>query len=99
MPRKRIVSRTVKGTLATFIALDKASNETFTDTIHLYGEFSTASKALKVLKAMYDDNDRVALYITKTEPFYKRVGMDESKFIELAEELPPLPSNTTEEEI
>ena len=99
MPRKRIVSRTVEGTLVSFIGLNKATNETYSDTIHLYGKYPTTSKALKELKAMYDDSDRVALYITSAEPFFKRFGMSESKFMEQAEELPLLPSSTTEEEI
>ena len=98
MPRKRIVSRTVEGTLVNFIALNKVTNETYTDTMHLYGKFSSMSKALRELKKIFDDNDRVALYIVSAEPFYKRFGMDESKFLDMAEELPLLPSSTTEEE-
>lgn len=99
MPRKRIVSRTVEGTLVNFIAFNKVDNATYTDSMHLYGKYTSASKALKALKSVFDDTDRVALYITSSEPFYKRFGMDESKFLDMAEELPLLPSSTTEEEI
>ena len=98
MARKRIVSRTVKGTFVSFISLDIASNQTSSATAYIYGDYATNDKLLKAVKKFYDNSEHIALYVTASEPFYKRFGMDESKFLELAEELPLLPGSFTEEE-
>ena len=85
MARKRMVTRTITFTTATATVYNIESDEIQTVDYKLSGELS-ADDALKAIAKEY--NEVRPLKVTAVEVMEELYGMEETKFLELAEILP-----------
>lgn len=93
MARKRLVTRTIVSTRAMATVYDIESDEIKTVEYRMSGELS----ADDVLKAIMKEHKEVRpLVVTSVNVHKELYGMEESKFLELAEILPPRAEAQTE---
>nr|DAO57184.1 MAG TPA: Histone-like Protein p6 [Bacteriophage sp.] len=94
MARKRMITRTITSTTATVTVYNIATDEIQTIEYKLSGEFS----ADDALKAITEEHAEVRpLKVTSVDVQEELYGMEESKFLELAEILPSRAKAKSEE--
>lgn len=98
MARKRMVTRTVTGTRVNVLCLDTVKCEPFNKEVIITGTGLDDKKLLKEVKKVVDTDEITAVKIVDTESVETLYGMDEQKFIELAEVLPPRGTKADETE-
>ena len=89
MARRRMVTRTITFTKAEVMTVDVTTAEVSTNEYRINGLFEGTTDLLKALKKAYETD---YIKLVKIEGFNSEeilFGMDESKFMELAEVLPP----------
>lgn len=89
MARVRMITRTVNVTNCEVMGLTISTALPTTQTLKLSGTYENTAEALKAIKKQYETDDykpAAVLSMTVDEILY---GMEEAKFIELAEILPP----------
>ena len=89
MARRRMVTRTINFTKADVMTVNVSTAEVAIRDYRINGTYDTKEELLKVLKKAYE-TDRIKLVNIETiETEEVLFGMDEIKFMELAEVLPP----------
>ena len=89
MSRIRMITRTVTVTEVEVMCLTVSTAKVSTMVYALSGEYDTTDLALKAIKSEYETDDFKPTAIVKMSSKEVLYGMPESKFIELAEVLPP----------
>lgn len=87
--RKRMVTRTIVSTTCEVKVYHKSANEVVTETHTLAGNYSaeTYDKAMKQLKKLIEDGERVVVAIIEMHTVEHKYGMEEGDFIRLAHTL------------
>ena len=87
--RKRMVTRTIVSTTCEVKVYHKSANEVVTETHTLSGNYSaeTYDKAMKQLKKLIEDGERVVVAIIEMHTAEHKYGMEEGDFIRLAHTL------------
>lgn len=88
MARKPMVTRTFDSTKVTALCLDITNEEPCNKEFILPRTFKDEKTLMKKLKS-YETDDLKIVHVVKQEVEHRLYGMEESKFIELAEILPP----------
>lgn len=86
MARKRMVTRTIKGTKADVLKVNVETAETFISTVVVSGTFKDNKSLLKAI-AKNDEEDVKTVAVISHETIQKLYGMPEDKFIMLADEV------------
>lgn len=89
MPRMRKVTRTVFVTHATCLCLNTETAEPFNETISLSGTYKDNADILKACKKLLENETVSVAKVVDVVTESKLYGMDEQKFISLADEMPP----------
>ena len=89
MARKRMVTRTINFTKADVMTVDITTAQVLTQEYRISGTYDTENDLLKVLKKAYETDFTKLVKIEHFENEEILFGMEESKFMELAEVLPP----------
>lgn len=89
MPRKAMVTRTIETTKVVAFCADITTQQPYTAEYILSGTFEDEKNLMKALKKVVDDDTHRAISVISTEVIETLYGMDEQKFISLAEVLPP----------
>ena len=87
---KEMITRTVKGTILTLMALDTESGECVHVEEIVKGEVTDDNKAMKRIRKKYDGNTIQPVQIVKKEEVVKRYAMSEEDFLKNAVEIPLL---------
>ena len=93
MAREPKVTRTIKVTNVTFLAIDLVSAEPYTETVNITHAPKTEKLIMKKLEKEFDNENRKAVKIVDISITEKLYGMSEEDFIAYAEEMPPRKSN------
>lgn len=83
MARKRVVSRTVKGTIVNVLAVDIETQEVKEIEIPVGVKYTSTEKALKAISKIMPENQKAVAVLTLTE-FEQKYAMDEEQFIKMA---------------
>ena len=83
MARKRVVSRTVKGTIVNTLCVDVETQEVKEIEIPVGVKFTSNEKALKAISKLLPENQKAVAVLTLTE-FEQKYAMEEEQFIKLA---------------
>ena len=86
MARKRMVTRTIKTTSAEVLKVNLENAETFKETVVVSGVFKDNKSLLKVISKNDPENMKTVAIINTTVSD-KLYGMEEAKFLLLAEEI------------
>ena len=89
MARKPMVTRTIKSTNVNVMCFDITHGESMNKQFHISGVYKDTDKLLKVLKLVYETDDVKLVHIVDVSENETLYGMDEQKFIDNAEILPP----------
>lgn len=85
MPRKRVVTRTITGTVVTANVADLVDNTIKEISATLSGEYKNNDKLLRDMKKAYDSDTQKVLQITSTQQVTHKYGMSEIEFLANAE--------------
>lgn len=85
MPRKRVVTRTLTGTVVTANVADLVDNTIKEISATLSGEYKSNDKLLKAMQKAYDSDTQKVLQITSTQQVTHKYGMSETEFLANAE--------------
>ena len=88
MSRERMITRTVEITTAEIMCLDVVTAEVVTKRCDISGVF-TDEELLKAIKKICETDTFKVVHVVSQKTSELLYGMPESKFIELAEILPP----------
>lgn len=88
MARERMITRTVEITTAEVMCMDVIKAEVITKTYDMSGTF-TDDELLKAIKKLYETDTFKIVHVASQKTSELLYGMPETKFIELAEILPP----------
>jgi len=91
MPSKKRITRTIKTAQVTVLCLNTETAEPFNETVNLPGDIKTEDKMMKIVRAKLDNDTVKAVKIVSVEVIENLYAMDESYFMEHAEQLPPRP--------
>lgn len=94
--RKRMVTRSITGTKVLALCLDVTTAEPFNNELILSGTYKSKKEIEKILRKEYETEDLRVAAVVSYEEFETLYGMEEQKFIELAEVLPPRKSTVAE---
>lgn len=97
MARKPMVTRTLKATKAGVLCVNTDTQTTSIVGVTLPRTYKCDEDALKVARDMIDTETVKAVRIMSREESETLYGMSESKFMELADILPPRKGETTDE--
>lgn len=97
MARKPVVSRTITTTKVTVLCLDVEQKQPFEQTVTLPRTYRNDAQILKIVRDMLETETVKVAHIAGSVVENKLYGMPESKFIELADEMPPRTSPETAE--
>ena len=84
MARKRVVSRTIKATVATVLRCTVQDAEVHEEIISMGGTFKSNNELLKKIQKLYDTDNVKTIAIKSFEITERLYKMDEDQFIELA---------------
>lgn len=84
MARKRVVSRTIKATVATVLRCTVENAEVHEEIISMGGTFKSNNELLKKIQKLYDTDEVKTIAVKATEVTEKLYKMPEDQFIELA---------------
>lgn len=93
MARERMVTRTVESAVCEVMCLNTHTAEVKINTYILGGGLTDEKALLKAIKKLYETDEVKCVAITKITQQETLYGMPESKFIELAQVLPPRTAN------
>lgn len=88
MARERMITRTVEITTSEVMCMDVNKAEVITKTYDISGTF-TDDELLKAIKKIYENDTFKVVHVVSQKTSELLYGMPESKFIELAQILPP----------
>lgn len=88
--RKRYVTRTIVGTKANVLCLNTRTVEPYNKDFTISGTFDNDENLLKALRKGYETEEEKLVQIVSVTPETVRYGMEEEKFIAMAEILPLL---------
>lgn len=98
MARKRMVTRTIISTVATCMCVNVEQGECINETVEVAGTYTSEEKLLKAIKTAYDTPTVKFVQVVEQHEKETLYGMEEQRFIEQAEILPPRPQKETEPE-
>lgn len=82
MPRtKNLITRTIKGTEVTLLALDIVTGEVQNETYTMSGTFKDSAALLKAVQKKYDTDTLKHVSVVDSSSVNQLYGMDESDFI------------------
>lgn len=84
MARKRVVSRTIKATVATVLRCTVQDAEVHEEIISMGGTFKSNNELLKKIQKLYDTDNVKTIAVKSFEVTERLYKMDEDQFIELA---------------
>lgn len=88
MAKEAKITRTMKTTEVTAVAVNLTTRECFTTVHTLPRTYKDNKEILKVVKANFDTDEINHIDIESVKVIEKRYGLAESKFLEVAEEIP-----------
>lgn len=83
MPRKRVVSRTLRITKVECLFIDTKEESTFTDFIELTGDYKSKSAIIKGVQKKLPDYIQ-CVKVKSVEPITAKYAMPEEEFLEYA---------------
>lgn len=89
MARVRMVTRTVKSTVANVMCLDTQEGKAVTNVYEISGVYSDTEKLLKALQAVYETETLKLVHIASSFEEEQLYGMPENEFMLHAKKLPP----------
>ena len=98
MARKPMVTRTITTTKCTLLCVDTVNGEAYNDSIIVPRTYSDEKKLIKVVRSLYNTDEREAVKVIATEVIETLYGMSEADFIQHAEILPPRSAQSVDEE-
>lgn len=98
MARQPQVTRTIQTTEASVLYVNTVEGNTFVKSVVLPRTYKDNKAILKVLAQMNTDDTMKPVHVISVHVQETLYGMPESKFIELAEELPPRGSKVDNDE-
>ena len=98
MARKRMVTRTIISTVATCMCVNVEQGECINVTVEVTGTYTSEEKLLKAIKSTHESSTVKFVQVVEQHEKETLYGMEEQKFIEQAEILPPRPQKETESE-
>ena len=98
MARRRMVTRTINFTVAEVMTVNVNTAEVLTTEYRVNGTFEDESALLKALKKLYETDFLKLVKVDNWHDTEVLFGMDETKFMELAEVLPPRTVGIIDEE-
>ena len=81
MPRKAIVTRTIKTTLVTALCLNLETEESYEQMFLLAGHFRNQAQLQRVLEKEYNSDKFKVVYVKSSEESKGLYAMDEQKFL------------------
>lgn len=99
MSRKPMVTRTLKATRVTVLALNIETAEPFNEDVLLARTYKDENAMLKATQNIYDkeDSHKKAVHVVDYVIEEHRYGMLEEDFIKLADEIKPLTDDVVED--
>ena len=88
MSREKMVTRTIEITTCEVMCMDVIKAEVITKTYDISGAFAN-DELLKAIKKLYETDTFKVVHVVSQATSELLYGMPESKFIELAQILPP----------
>lgn len=89
MARIRMVTRTVKSTVATVMCLDTQAAQAVNKDYEISGVYPDSEKLLKALQAEYETETLKLVHIVSSFEAEQLYGMPENEFMMYAKKLPP----------
>lgn len=89
MARKRMVTRTIISTVATCMCVNVEQGECINLTVEAAGTFTSEEKLLRAIKSTHESPTVKFVQVVEQHEKETLYGMEEQKFIEQAEILPP----------
>lgn len=89
MARVRMVTRTVKSTVANVMCLDTQEGKALTNVYEISGVYPDTEKLLKALQAVYDTDTLKLVHVAASFEDEQLYGMPENEFMLHAQKLPP----------
>ena len=89
MARVRMITRTVKGTMANVMCLDTLAAKAVNGEFEISGVYQDNGKLLKALKAVYETDTLKLVHIVSSFETEQLYGMPENEFMMYAKKLPP----------
>lgn len=89
MARARKVTRTISSTKVIVMCVDTETAKVNNYEVEIVGVYSDEKKLMKAVAKVVETETLKPVSVVSTEVIEKLYGMDEQKFIEMAEELPP----------
>ena len=89
MAKEKLITRTVITTNAEVMTVNTETAEVKITSYTITGEYDSYKAVLTVCKRLFETETLKLVDVQKTETNETLYGMPESKFIELAEKLPP----------
>ena len=100
MPRtKNLITRTIKGTEVTLLALDIVTGEVQNETYTMSGTFKDSAALLKAVQKKYDTDTLKHVSVVESSSVNQLYGMDESDFIRNAFKLDENRKPITEDDV
>lgn len=87
MARKRMVTRTIQSTLVSVLGINTDTAEPFNAEYNISGTYKDTKKLLKAVKSVYDTESTQIVKILDSSVKDTIYGIDEQRFIELADVL------------
>ena len=88
MARVPQVTRTITTTKCILLCVDTVNGEAYNDSIIVPRTYSDEKKLIKVVRSLYNTDEREAVKVIATEVIETLYGMSEADFIKHAEILP-----------
>ena len=98
MARKRMVTRTIISTVAICMCVNVEQGECINETVEVAGTYTSEEKLLKAIKTAYETPTVKFVQVVEQHEKETLYGMEEQRFTEQAEILPPRPQKETESE-
>ena len=89
MARVRMITRTVKGTVANVMCLDTVAAKAVNADYEISGVYQDNGKLLKALQAVYNTDTLKLVHIVSSSETEQLYGMPENEFMLHAKKLPP----------
>lgn len=89
MARKPVVTRTFKAVDCNVLCLNIETKETEEVSLTMYGHFPSEDKLRKAVKKKLETPSIRVVEISSSDTYGQLLEMDEEKFIESAEKIPP----------
>lgn len=89
MARTPKVTRTIVTTNCNVLCVDVTTGETFYKDVALTRTYKDEKKLMKAVEAVVNTETQKAVHVESTTEVETLYGLDEQKFIEIAEILPP----------